>query len=82
MQVGVGSRQMTVLSFEYHDSALVGVVNDPFFLESSLKIRDLLILLLLGFDLLLELGDLLFEASDLHVLLVKLSLKLEGIVII
>ena len=72
MQVSVGSRQMTVLSFEYHDSAFVGVVNDALFLESSLKIGDLLILLLLGFDLLLELRDFLFKASDLHVLLVKL----------
>ena len=44
---------MTVLSFEYHDSALIGVVNDPLFLESCLKIGDLLILLLLGFYLLL-----------------------------
>jgi hypothetical protein len=44
---------MTVLSFEYHDSALVGVINDPLLLESSLKVGDLLILLLLGFDLLL-----------------------------
>lgn len=45
---------MAVLCFEYHNSALVGIVNDPLFLESSLKIGDLLILLLLGFYLLLE----------------------------
>ena len=74
MQVGICSRQMAVLCFEYHNSALVGIVNDPLFLESSLKIGDLLILLLLGFYLLLELGHFLFKASDLHVLLVKLPL--------
>ena len=74
MQVGVSFRQMAVLSFEYHYSALVGIVYDPLFLESSLKIGDLFILLLLGFYLLLELGHFLFKASDLHVLLVKLPL--------
>jgi hypothetical protein len=65
---------MAILSFEYHYSALVGIVYDPLFLKSSLKIGNLLILLLLGFNLLLKLGHFLFKASDLHVLLVELPL--------
>ena len=74
MQVGVSSRQMAILSFEYHNSALIGIINNTFFLDSSLKIRDFLILLLLGFNLLLELDNFLFKPSDLHILLVKLPL--------